>query len=101
MPFCWFCHAVAHFVSIGMSEEEIDRLEREEEEEEAEREKNIRRNLLEDLENRFEQVRLSLELTVSYLHYRFTFIYFLVFVKAATFFTISVSLSMISLSKIK
>ena len=42
--------------SVGMSKEEIDRLEKEEEEEEAEREKNTRRNLLEDLENRFEQV---------------------------------------------
>ena len=39
-----------------MSKEEIDRLEKEEEEEEEEREKNTRRNILEDLENRFEQV---------------------------------------------
>ena len=42
--------------SVGLSKEEIDRLEKEEEAEEAEREKNTRRNLLEDLENRFEQV---------------------------------------------
>ena len=41
---------------LGMSKEEIDRLEKEEEEEEEEREKNTRRNILEDLENRFEQV---------------------------------------------
>ena len=39
-----------------MSDEEIDRLEKEEEEEEQEEEKNKQRNLLEDLENRFEQV---------------------------------------------
>ena len=39
-----------------MSDEEIDRLEKEEEEEEQEEERNKQRNLLEDLENRFEQV---------------------------------------------
>ena len=41
---------------IGMSDEEIERLEKEEIEEEEEAEKNKHRDLLQDLDNRFQEV---------------------------------------------
>ena len=40
----------------GMSEDEIERLEKEEIEEEEEEEKNKHRDLLQDLDNRFQEV---------------------------------------------
>ena len=53
-----------------MSEEEIDRLEKEEIEEEEEMEKRKHRDLLQDLENRFEEVKYIFKICWNYMELR-------------------------------